>query len=95
MHIACGLITQDIGVVARALHGLVALPEVGAELLAHAGLVREVVNGTAVIAEEIVVAAALRAVGGRLAQMPFAYQRRVVARLLEQRWQRGVIGREA
>ena len=95
VHIACGLIAEDIGVVARAFHGFAALPEVAVELLAHAGFVREVVDGTVVIAKEIVVAAALWPKGRRLPQMPFADQGGVIAGLLEQRRQSGVFGRQA
>ena len=62
-------------------------------VLAGGAAVREVVHPARHGAKELVIARTQRAERGRIAQVPLAHQRRAVARIAQQRGQRGVLGR--
>ena len=85
-------VAEQVGRVAFRRDLLVLLPEIRGA--APAG-VPVVVDRAAAIAVEVVVAALMRAEIRQTAQMPLADQRRAVPGLLQQRWQGGMIGRQA
>ena len=56
---------------------------------------REVIEGAAAESPEVIVAALERAEVGQIAEVPFAEQGGAVAGFLEERGQRGMLGRQA
>ena len=90
-----GALGQQVRVVADLVHRHFAFVQVFRHVGPDARLVREVVDGAAVVAEEEVVAALQRAEGRQVAQVPLAEQRRAVAVLLQQRRQGRMLRRQA
>ena len=89
VHAALG---QQVGQIAFVVMLLFAHPQI---VLARAAQMGEVIHAARHGAEVLLVARTQRAEVGRVAQMPFAYQCRAVARALEQRGDGGDLGRQA
>jgi hypothetical protein len=89
-----GPLAEQVGVIAGLFHRHLALPEIRLGEESTATPVREVVDGPAEVAEELLVAALFRTEPGQKAEVPLAQQGGRVPGCRQQRRERGMLRRQ-